>query len=304
MLNSETLEARRKGIGGSDAAKVLGLSRWGGAYSVWADKVLGRSKELDSEAVYWGNVLEETVAQEFARREGLEVIPRNEIFHSAELPFMLANIDRQIVGQNIGLECKTASAFKAGEWDGDNLPDEYYVQVQHYCFVMGWTGCWIACLVGGQKFIHKFVPRNDAFIKDMCEQELNFWGNYVLTQTPPPLNETDKIIIAQSSDELLTPTESDFNTAARLVTVNAQIKELEAHKKLLENKLKLRIGENAGIEGVATYKKIKDSIKTDWAALCDGEGISSETIAKYSHIQEGYRRFLLKFKEVKSDGNS
>ena len=304
MLNSETLQERRKGIGGSDAAKVLGLSRWGGAYSVWADKVLGQAKELDSEAVYWGNVLEETVAQEFARRKGLEVIPRNEVFHSAEFPFMLANIDRQIAGQDVGLECKTASAFKAGEWDGDNLPDEYYIQVQHYISVMDWSACWIACLIGGQKFICKRVPRNDAFIKDMCEIERDFWQNYVLTQTPPPLNEADKVIIAQRSEMLLTPTTSDFDAAAQLVATNAKIKELETHKKLLENKLKLRIGENAGIDGVATYKKIKDSIKTDWAALCEGEGISSETIAKYSHIQEGCRRFCLKFKEVKSDGNS
>ena len=297
MLNEETLKTRRTGIGGSDAAQVLGLSRWGGAFTVWDNKVNGVDKQLDSEAIHWGNVLEDVVAQEFMRRTGLEVVPQDKTFRSEKYPFMIANIDRQVVGENQGLECKTASAFKASEWSGDELPDEYYIQVQHYCSVMDWEGCWIACLIGGQKFIHKFVPRNEAFIKDMRESEGDFWNNYVLTKTPPEISEADKVIIAQKSEKLLTPVEGDFDAAIRLVKINAEIKQLEAHKKLLENTLKLRIGENAGIEGIATYKKIKDSVKTDWEALCEGEKISSETIAKYSRIQEGYRRFCLKFKE-------
>ena len=298
MLDSTTIQERRRGIGGSDAAKILGVSSWGGAFSVWQDKVNDVRPELKSdEAVHWGNVLEEVVAREFSEREHLQLRKRETVF-SKEYPFMLANVDREIIGVNAGLECKTANAFKSGEWDGDNLPDDYYVQIQHYCSVMNWDGCWIACLIGGQKFVSKLVPRNNAFIKDMIEIERDFWENYVMTKTPPALSIADKIVVQQKTEDLLTPTPEDLEYAKRLSKVNAEIKNLETYKKVLETELKSRIGENAGIEGVATYKKIKDSVKVDWDALSKDEKFPQELIEKYSHTVEGYRRFLLKYKEV------
>ena len=110
MEREQWLEERRKGIGGSDAAKVMGLSRWGGPFSVYQDKVNGVKAPVDSEAVHFGNVLEDVVAQEFSRREGVKVRRRNSMTFSEGYPFMMANIDRELVGAKIGLECKTANA--------------------------------------------------------------------------------------------------------------------------------------------------------------------------------------------------
>lgn len=295
------LEERRMGIGGSDAAKVMGLSRWGGPFTVYQDKVNGVKAPVDSEAVHFGNVLEDIVAQEFSRREGVKVRRRNAMTFSKEHPFMMANIDRELVGEKIGLECKTASAWKGGEWDGDELPDEYYVQVQHYCSVMDWEGCWIACLIGGQRFVYKYVPRNESFIDDMIRMEWDFWEGHVLPQNPPPIGMFDEGIIGlreQEDQTILEASPEDIALARELTEVRARYGELETRKKDLELRLKGRIGEHSGIDGIATWNTMKPSLVTDWEAVAKELSPSAELIEKYTTRKEGIRRFLFKFKEA------
>lgn len=298
MEREKWLEARRKGIGGSDAAKVLGYSRWGGPFSVYQDKVNGVHEDLgDIEAVHFGTVLEEVVAREFAEREGLKVHRINNIITSPEHPFMLANIDRKISGQNVGLECKTANARRAEEWKDDELPTEYYVQVQHYCAVRGWEGCWVACLIGGQHFVHKFVPRSEDFIKEMIAGEREFWEGHVVPRIPPKLGAFDVVNVPQTAEEMLAPTPEDLDTARELAEVLGFLSQLEERKDALENALKARIGSAAGLEGVATFRKSKDRAKTDWEGVCKELSPSAELIQKHTETVEGTRRFLFKFKK-------
>ena len=56
-------------------------------------------------------------------------------------------------------EAKTVSAFKAGEWE-DGIPDEYYLQVQHYMAVTGYQGAYVAALIGGNNFRWKLIHRD------------------------------------------------------------------------------------------------------------------------------------------------
>lgn len=301
MEREQWFEERRKGIGGSDAAKVMGLSRWGGPFSVYQDKVNGVKAPVDSEAVHFGNVLEDVVAQEFSRREGVKVRRRNSMTFSEEYPFMMANIDRELVGAKIGLECKTASAYKSGEWEGDELPDEYYVQVQHYCSVMDWEGCWIACLIGGQRFVYKYVPRNESFIGDMIAQERDFWEGHVIPQNPPPIGLFDENIVGLMGQEdrtVLEPTPEDMELARELSGVRAAYGELETRKKALELVLKGRIGEHLGLDGIATWNTTRPSLVTDWEAVAKELAPSAELIEKHTTRKEGIRRFLFKFKEA------
>ena len=106
------LEARKQGLGGSDVATIACLSKWKSQVQVFLEKTQAIEQEdVQSEAAYFGNVLEEVVAQEFAKRTGLKVQRRNAILQHPEYPWMLANVDRLIVGERIGLECKTASEY-------------------------------------------------------------------------------------------------------------------------------------------------------------------------------------------------
>ena len=170
----EWLKVRKLGLGGSDMAAVLGLSPWRSPIDVWLDKTSDTVEEKESEPMYWGNVLEEVVAQEFAKRSGYKVRNNNFTLQSDEYPYLLANIDREIVGLDAGLECKTANAFKANEWDGDNVPDAYYIQCQHYMAVTGKASWWIAALIGGNTFVYKEIKRNDEVIQAIIDTGAEF----------------------------------------------------------------------------------------------------------------------------------
>lgn len=292
------LETRSHGIGGSDAAKVLGLSRYGGPLDVYINKTTPPVDIEPSEAAYFGTQLEEFVAQEFSKRSGLTVERHERTEFDAADPFMLANVDRVIVGENAGLECKTASAFKADEWEGDAVPDEYYVQVQHYCAVMDWDGCYIACLIGGQRFVFKFIPKNADFIADMRARERDFWVNHVIPRIPPAPTVTDSVYLPQTASDMLTATDEDTEYARRLSHTREQIKSLTEYKEILEAVFKARIAENAGISGIATFKQNKDRLVTDWEAVAKAMDAPEELIREHTEIHRGARVFRFNFQEA------
>lgn len=96
------LRERKKGIGGSDVAAILGLSKWKSAYDIWVDKTTDvLQEEYSNESIYWGNVLEEVVAQEFSKQTGFKVRRNNKILQHPEYYWMRASIDRKIVGISI-----------------------------------------------------------------------------------------------------------------------------------------------------------------------------------------------------------
>lgn len=169
---------RNGGIGGSDIAYIMGLNPWKSAFALYAEKHGDVEAEdlSDNEYVYWGTVLEQVVADRFCELTGKKVRKCGTL-QDESYEFMLANVDRLVVGEDAGLECKTANGFKASEWDGDNLPDSYYCQCQWYMAITGFPKWYIACLIGGNHFVWKEIPRNDEFIADMRTQAIVFWNN-------------------------------------------------------------------------------------------------------------------------------
>lgn len=169
---------RNGGIGGSDIACIMGLNPWKSAFALYAEKHGDVEAEnlSNNEFVYWGTVLEQTVADRFCELTGKKVRKCGTL-QDESYEFMLANVDRLVVGEDAGLECKTANGFKASEWDGDNLPDCYYCQCQWYMAITGCEKWYIACLIGGNHFVWKEIPRNDEFIADMRAQAIVFWNN-------------------------------------------------------------------------------------------------------------------------------
>ena len=170
------LEARRAGIGGSDAAVIVDLNRWKSPFQLWLEKT-GRAEPEDlsgNEYVYWGKVLEEVVANRFCELTGKKV-QRRGLLQMDDYPYILASVDRMVVGENAGLECKTCNGFAAKEWEDDEVPAAYYVQCQHYMMVTGCERWYIAVLIGGNHFVWKEIPRNDKEIDLLFQAETEFW---------------------------------------------------------------------------------------------------------------------------------
>jgi putative phage-type endonuclease len=197
MPKTEWLLLRRNGIGGSDAAAIMGLNPWRTAMDVWLEKTgeFTRDDE-ENEQMYWGTVLEAVVAEEFTRRTGLKTRRRNVMLQSRKHPFMIANVDRLVVGEPAGLECKTTGLYNADDWR-IGIPEYYFPQVQHYMAVTGYDTWYVAVLIGGQEYKHYEVPRDDGFIRELLAAERDFWRR-VTEKVPPPIDGT------KASTELLT----------------------------------------------------------------------------------------------------
>lgn len=251
MSKQDWLAARNTGIGGSDIAAMLGVSPYKSTVELWLEKTgMVEAPDLsEKESVYWGTVLEDVVAKEFEIRSGLKTKRRNAILRHDKYPFMLANVDRLIVGQRAGLECKTANWRQADKWDGDELPDEYYLQCQHYMAVTGLEKWFIAVLIGGNQFAWKEINRDDALIETLTSKCREFW-HLVETKTRPPVDGSD------ASREMLSKSFPESNGQAIELPIDAQfwinqyeqasdnISSFEALKTEAENKLKDMLGEN------------------------------------------------------------
>lgn len=270
MSRDQWLDARRKGIGGSDVSAIAGLNKWKSPIGVYLDKT-GQSPEEDSagEAAYWGNVMEDVVAQEFTIRTGIRVRKRNAILKHPEHDFMLANVDRLIVGRKEGLECKTASEYLKGDWEDEEIPASYLLQCQHYMAVTGYQAWHIAVLIGGNKFIHKKIERDEELIEYLIGIEKDFWFNHVLAEVPPMFDGSDastellKALYPQAEPLSEINLSNDVEQMLDAMDQLAEdIKTAEKQKKEYENQIKNILGENEKgitLKRVVTWKNYESN---------------------------------------------
>lgn len=265
------LAERRRGIGASDAAAILGVSPYKTAYQVWVDKLglLPGDALADKEFIQWGNILEGPIAEEFARRTGRIVsrwIPGRSEQHP-KYDWLRCTPDavqtRTVDGLQVTglLQIKTTNAFGLAEWR-DGPPLAYQVQIQHEMEVMGAEWGTVCCLVGGQKLVWHDVVANPAFVAAMLPKLAEFW-QLVVSRTPPPIDGSDEMaqILARlhpddSGATVVLPQESG-EWAEEIETCKAKIKELEKRQTLAENQLKAAIGD-------ATYGLTSDGARWSW----------------------------------------
>ncbi len=246
---NEWKAARKKGIGGSDAAAIAGLNRFKSPLAVYLDKIGEVDIPVDNEFVYWGNVLEEIVAHEFERRTGKHVHKVNAILAHSDYPFMIANVDRKVSGEDAILECKTTSAWNAKEWKDDEIPQECIIQVHHYMAVTNTSHAYLAVLIGGNKFIIKNIERDGALIKNLIKIEKEFW-NLVESKTPPDIDGTRSsteilnILYRETVQNELSLPQAVNGMIEERNTLTSQIKQLAEMKAEKENKIKLMMKEN------------------------------------------------------------
>lgn len=284
------LAERKKGIGGSDVAAILGVSKWKSAYTLWAEKTgLIEAEDIsDKEVVYWGNQLEDLVAKEFTSRTGKRV-RRQGMIRRKNMHFALADVDRLVDGENSIVECKTTSAYNKEEWVDDELPDAYYVQVQWYMFVGDYEKCYICCLVGGNHYVYKEVPRNDEFINEqMVPAVMHFWSMVESNSAPAPdgsesSSETIKAVYGTSEPglQIALPSEAE-NLLKQLEDVKQTEKIVAQNKTEIENKLKNLLGTaEVGTIGdkKVTWKTQAGSMRLDSKSL---KAELPEVYAKYA----------------------
>ena len=253
MKREDWLALRRKGIGGSDASAILGLNPYSSPLRVYMEKIGKAEEQETNEAMRQGTDLEDYVAHRFTEDTGLKVKKCNKMLQHPEHKWMLANVDRLIVGHNWGLECKTTSPYSKFKFEEGEINPHYYWQSMHYMAVTGAEKWYVAILVLGKAF-HVFeLARDEDAIASLVEAEKDFWLRHVEPKVPPlPTgNDADDEAIAALYPQGMDGTEGDdvLEMDDREDVLNLrdfkarQRDELDAEIKAIDQQLKLALGD-------------------------------------------------------------
>ena len=235
LTHEEWLALRKTGIGGSDAAGCMNMSKYNTRLSVWMDKT-GRSAPVDmsgNEPVWFGNWMEDKIRMELVAPYILENLNKSvavgaptHMYRSKIYPFMIINVDGflevpfevadegyTVIDSELAiLEIKTGNSYQLKNWggrNGDEVPDDYYCQCQHYLAGTGLNQVWVFGVIGNQRLL-RIVPRNEQFISELVEAERELWR---LVELNDPLSAP-------------APTGSDADYRALLELADPQIDEV------------------------------------------------------------------------------
>ena len=270
LTHDEWLALRRTGIGGSDAGAIMGVSPYKGAFTVWADK-MGKLPPLeDNEAMRQGRDLEDYVARRFAEAIGLRVRHEYSMLRSVEHPCMLADIDRRIIGERAGLECKTSRDITMARYRNGEYPMEYYCQCLHYLAVTGWDCWYLAVLVYGTDLLIYKICRDEALddIEALIKAEEAFWDNHIVLDQPPAPDALDSTAAALGSvypyeDGTTVCADQDADQALTdLAALKAQKRSLDRQITERENQIKAAMGEAEVIAGTSVSATWRSSERT------------------------------------------
>lgn len=301
------LQVRRGGIGSSDAAAAVGLNPYKSQLQLWMEKT-GRDGNLpvvdpndDQSPMYWGTLLEPIVAAHYTRRTGHRVRRINAVLQHPEHPWMLANIDREVVGAPDVqiLECKTAGIHGARLWR-DGVPEYVQLQVMHQLAVTGKPAADVAVLLGGQELQVFRIERDETLITQLITLEQQFWGYVERDQEPP----SDGSASAELALRCLYPRDSgttlDLSTDLEMSGVFSDllaVREVITTQTALEAQLKQRIQQRMGEAtravfeiGEVSWKRSKDGTSLDTTQLLRDHPEMAQT---YAVTKPGSRRFLV-----------
>jgi putative phage-type endonuclease len=268
LSKADWLEYRHKGIGGSDAAAVLGLSPFCTTRDLYYDKA-GIKPAIEEEqnwvAKEVGHLLEDLVARIFSRKTGLRVYAVKKMFSHPDHPFMLADVDFFVEmpdGSTGILECKTTNYNAQEKWADGTVPVNYELQGRHYMAVMNINTVFFACLWGNNEneFAYRHMERDLDYEADLIGQEKYFWEEFVMAGVEPPYTESGDLIL----DSIRRHYGNADSSASAIKLDTTYAKSIEQYLSLREEKLAL---ENKA-------KKLEDEMKRVYAPIVDKMGVS------------------------------
>ena len=301
------LSVRQGGIGSSDAAAAVGLCPDKSQLELWMEKT-GRTPKEEAppgmeDPRYWGTLLEPYVAVAYSQQTDRKVRKVNAVLQHPSCPYMLANLDREVVGcPDVQiLECKTAGEWGSKLWRG-GVPEYVQLQVQHQLAVTNHQAADVAVLLCGQRLeIHR-IERDDEVIARLVVLEARFW-QYVTTDTEPPADGSES---AGKALRQLYPgggNTLDFcedrglsDTFSQLVTLREELDVRVKEGEHLKQTLQQAMGDAARAvfaTGEVTFKRAQDGTSLDTKRLAQDH---PDLVAQYSVTKPGARRFLISAK--------
>lgn len=322
LERAEWLKIRQTGIGGSDIAAIMGVSKYKTPYDLYLEKIgdPDLNSESAGEAAHWGTIMEDVVAKEYSKRNNVQIQRFNFLMRSEKYPFAIANIDRAVVNPDMAkrvtykdgalntdkiLEIKTASEYLKGEWGfegSDEIPEYYTTQCQWYMGITGVPSCDLAVLIGGNQYKQYTINFDEELFDIMITEAQDFWENHVLAGVPPEavtLKNAKHRWRKVDPDSIFEVTEdAHIELISSIIDAKDIIKQKEAELDELQAKLINAVQEKEIIQldgkTIATYKMQKGRATFDKNKFFKDHVELQHLMEDYTKVSEPTR--VLKFK--------
>ena len=251
----EWLEARKSGLGGSDAAAILGVDPYRSALQVYAEKTDLIEPQEDNDILWWGRKLQPIVAQAYRRETGRKLqYYGNHFFVSQDRPHFFASLDAMIVEPAGILEIKTSEVVTQQELEQE-IPINWQVQIQHCLGVIGLEMGSFTVPLPHRRLFWVDVPADKDFIELLFDKEAAFWQQVQEHRPPDPdASESARAVLQKmyprdTGVEIVLP-ETAIELDRKRIEAMAGIEQMQAIKDQAENDLKAMLGEaSVGVIG-------------------------------------------------------
>ncbi len=258
LTREQWLSYRRQGIGGSDAAAILGISPFATARDLYYEKL--NLVSIQDEGDNWvakkmGHLLEDLVAEIFQKTTGYPICKAKKMFRHPIHRFMLADVDYLVSlpnGKTAILEIKTTNYHAKDHWwlnGQETVPINYEAQGRHYMCVMNLDEVFYCCLYGNseEEIIIRHITRDNAYEEELITLERTFWNDHVQLKNPPPYTEDGDLILS-SIKKSIGPADQNApqvklslplaNSVLRFTELQTQKKQIDAQSKALDKEMK------------------------------------------------------------------
>lgn len=310
-------EERRKGIGSSDAAAILGLSTYAKPIDIYLEKIGEAEPREDTAFTEWGRRLEPVIAE--AAEEAINAgRPAEErVRFTSWLPAIhckawwpaFTHVDRRgrVDGAMTALECKSAMSTRG--W-GDPatvsivdahevIPPGYAIQVGHHLLCTGYAAVYVAALIGYRDFRLYRIERDEAWLDDLLADERQWWEDHVVARVPPAPDGSDAyraFLSRRLGDPKPAPpsaTPEQQLIGARLLDAKRAVAAAEALFELEKQRLEHSAGPVQSLQGPGWRLQLNAGrTTTRWAdAIADAHraGVDTDPLAPFvaKHTKAG-----------------
>lgn len=288
---------RRKFIGGSDVAAILGVSPYQTAYDLWEKKTapdgaLDPESDAKEKIFARGKRFEPVILEMVQDELEIDIVGRQVRLVDQEHDFLSTEIDfvsREAEEYKNG-EIKSVSAYASQDWgeEGtDEIPVWYTAQVMHGLAISHRRYCRVAALIGTDDLRHYVVERDEKLIVEIRRRTVEFWTNHVKAKVAPPIRDAgDARKIQRLYRGITLPANEELEAAAmRLLTLKAEIKEREKEVNANEEKIQMALAE-AAKEMALPVSLVKDADNNAYLLDSRGNKIASWNVQNHSAVNQ------------------
>ena len=249
----QTNELRSSGIGGSDAAIILGISKYSTPLEL-AQKKLGLLPEFEGNIhTEFGNRFEDPIAKWYSDVTGAKIARVNDTLRLKGHPEIMAHLDRRVLNQRKILEVKTADVrgadYNWGDVESGIFPEAYMCQVQHYLMFPQFDTADRAAMIGKELRIYPISP--DDELQDMIlRADLEFWAMLLRGDLPEPstTEDTKRLYKVDNGQEIMASAEA-IEFSSELKEAKKALKDAEKKVDELKTNIQAFMGEASFLIG-------------------------------------------------------